>query len=73
MTHEFNPLLAAAERSVRRILKATWSGTVREGADYYCAELECGHHAHLSEPALRSPLLCLDCVKKEISEEIPPL
>lgn len=71
MTPEVNPLIAAADRSMRRVLKAIWSGTVREGADYFCCELECGHHAHLSEPTLRSPLLCLDCVKKEIGAEIP--
>jgi hypothetical protein len=71
MTHELDPLLGCAGRSMRRVLKATWAGTAKPGADYYCAELECGHHTHVTEPVLKSPLMCMECVKKEISEVMP--
>jgi hypothetical protein len=55
------------------VLKATWSGTARAGADYFCCELECGHHAHVTEHALISPMMCLACVKQKIGELIPEL
>ena len=59
-------LILAADRSMRRVLKATWGGTVRADAEYYCAELECGHHAHVSETMLRSPLLCMMCLAERV-------
>lgn len=69
---EANPfLLELADQSTRRVLKATWAGTAREGADYYCAELDCGHHMHVSESSLHSPLMCLSCLKQKIGEAIP--
>ena len=66
-------LIEAADASRRRVLKATWTGTVTPALDYYCLELECGHHYHVYEPSLRSPLMCLHCVKALLADSIPTL
>jgi hypothetical protein len=69
-----SPLTEAVDASMRRVLKATWSGTVREGADYYCCEMDvCGHHTHVSEEHLRSPLLCMTCVREKIGPLMPKI
>lgn len=57
----------AFDSSFQRVLKAEWSGTVRADATYYCCTLECGHHTHVSESALRSPLFCMACCKQKLA------
>lgn len=53
-------LIRSVERSERRVLKAEWSD------GYYCLTLECAHVLEISEPYLRSPVLCLTCVKERL-------
>lgn len=54
-------LAQSIEASMKRVLKATWAGNARQGADYYCIELDCGHHTHASEDALRGRMCCIRC------------
>ena len=56
-------LLAAADTSLRRVLKAEWNG---EPYNHYCMALECGHHAHGSESYLCWQVLCRECLKETL-------
>ena len=61
-----SPLVDLAEQCMRRVVKAEW---VEPGVahPYYCATLECGHHAHPSEQFLRSEILCHLCLKEKLA------
>lgn len=60
---------AIFDASFRQVLKAEWSATARADAEYYCCTLVCGHHAHVSESSLRSPLFCMACCKQKLATE----
>jgi len=70
---EVNPFfLELADQSMKRVLQATWAGSAPPGGDYYCCALDCGHHMHVSENTLRSPLLCLSCLKEGLANATAP-
>ncbi len=56
-------MLGIADRSERRILKAEWTG---EPYNFYCMQMECGHVMHATEENLRSPMLCILCLKEKM-------
>lgn len=54
-----NAMIAAADLSYRRVLKAEW---VPEPYAFYSMDLECGHNVRHDEQLLRSHVMCIPCV-----------